>query len=410
SLVYPQVLAALRRGHDARWPDPALQSVENRSRELRRAVLGPVDAQARRYALVLAGDPTSFALWIDVKRLVPWDEWPLTRTGPVRVTLGYEGAVMVLQPGLAAAAQPAGLTQGFMFAKQLSAASQPFELRLSQATGPAEWPWGRLTAWTVFSGLATAAMAAWLRGRRERRRAEELLRVGQVARLNTMGELAGGIAHELNQPLAAVLASAQGAQRLLDDDPPALDTARQAMQRAAAQARRAADVVARLRRLVEKPNVARLRHPLSLEIALRDALDLFEPELRRLRIEVIVQGATPLVLADPVALEQIVHNLLGNAVQAMANVSIGHGRLTLHLHLEDGQGVLVVRDSGPGIEPEALVHVFEPFYTTRSGGLGLGLSLSETLTHAMEGTLTVRNATPRGTEFRLALPLAGKTA
>ena len=90
-----------------------------------------------------------------------------------------------------------------------------------------------------------------------RRRAEELLRLGQVARLNTLGELAAGMAHELNQPLTAVLANTQAARRLLDDDPPELATARDAMAQAAEQARRAADVVGRLRRAVERPDLAR---------------------------------------------------------------------------------------------------------------------------------------------------------
>src|SRR5262245_21957174 len=83
---------------------------------------------------------------------------------------------------------------------------------------PAEWPWGWITAWALFAAALLFALAAWQRNSRERRRAQALLRVGQVARLNTLGELAGGIAHELNQPLTAVLASAQAARRLLDDD------------------------------------------------------------------------------------------------------------------------------------------------------------------------------------------------
>jgi signal transduction histidine kinase len=403
--LYPQVLAALRRDDGNSWPDPALQAAEDRSREAHRAALGPIDTATGQYTLVLAGEPSSFALRIDVQRMMAFEQWPLARTGPIRATLEYTGNTIVLEPGKPVEAQPAGLTAGFVFVKPLAAASQPFELRLSRATGPAEWPWAWLLTWTVFASFALAALAAWLRGRRERRRAEELLRVGQVARLNTLGELAGGIAHELNQPLAAVLASTQAAQRLLDDDPPALNTARQAMSQAATQGRRAADVVARLRRLVETPNPAHARRPVHLDAALRNVLDLLGPETRRRGIDTAVQGQEPVVLADPVALEQIVHNLLGNAMQALEEVPAGERRLVLHIQEENGQGVLTVRDNGPGIAPEALQHVFEPFYTTRRGGLGLGLSLCETLAHAMNGTLTARNAEPRGAEFRLTLPM-----
>ena len=120
----------------------------------------------------------------------------------------HAGQILVVQPGEPEASRPAGLTPGFVFAKTLAAAGQPFELQVQRATGPAGWPWPWLASWTLGASLVLAFVAAWQRGRRERRRAEELLRVGQVARLNALGELAGGMAHELNQPVAAVLASA----------------------------------------------------------------------------------------------------------------------------------------------------------------------------------------------------------
>ena len=405
--VYPQVLAVLRRDRGESWPDPALQDAEDRSRAARTAAPGPIDAEGTGYPLVLAGEPSSFALRIDLQRMVPWDEWPLARDGPVRVALAHGGRTVILQPGQPVEAQPAGLTAGFVFAKPLTAPSQPFELQLHRATGPAQWPWRWLAAWAGFAALALAALAAWRRARTERHRAQEMLRVGQVARLNTMGELAAGMAHELNQPLAAVLANAQAAGRLLDDDPPELDIARHAIGQAAAQARRAADVVARLRRSVEAPDASRERRAVRLEAAVRNVLDLIEPETRRRGIQTTTQGHSPAVLADPVALEQIVHNLLGNAIQAMDEVPADQRRIQLQVGTDRGMGVLTVRDSGPGIAAEALAHLFEPFYTTRPAGLGLGLSLSESLAQAMQGTLVARNVEPRGAEFRLALPLAG---
>ena len=408
--VYPQVIAALSRDEGDHWRDAALQEAEQRSRAAHHAVLGGIDAAAGQYTLVLAGEPASFALRIDVQRLVASDAWPLARSGPVRVTLNYADHVFVLQRGERTAAQPLGLTEGFAFAKPLSAASQPFELHLSRATGPVEWPWNWLLAWAAFSALAMAALASSQHARRARRRAEELLRVGRIARLNTLGELAGGIAHELNQPLTAILAGTQAARRLLDDEPPALATAQQAISQAATQARRAADVVARLRRLVESPDAAQARQPVQLAAALRNVLNLLDPELRQRGIVATVLGAASAVSADPAALEQIMHNLVGNAVQALDEVATEKRKLVLHLQQEHEQGVLTVHDSGPGIAAEALDHVFEPFYTTRRGGLGLGLSLCETLAQAMQGTLTARNADTGGAEFRLALPLAKTNA
>jgi signal transduction histidine kinase len=403
--LHPQVLAVLRRDGAAEWPDAALAAAEARSRTTRGAVLAGVDP-AGRYDLVLAAEPASFALRIDLPRLVPWDTWPIARDGPVAVELVRGDARFVLVPGTARADAPAGLTPGFTFAEPLDSASQPFELRLRAATGPAQWPWASIVAWSAASAVALAALAAWRGVRAERERAEGLLRIGRVARLNAMGELAAGVAHELNQPLAAALAQAQAARRLLDDDPPQLATAREAMSAAAVQARRAADVVARMRRLVEAPEASGARRAVALAPLVRDALGLLEPQLRRHAVRTELAGADAIVLADPVALEQIVHNLLANALQALQDVPVDERRLVLETGADGARGTLVVRDSGPGIAPDAIDRVFEPFWTTRPGGLGLGLGLSASLAEAMGGTLTVRAAAPRGAAFRVALPLA----
>jgi signal transduction histidine kinase len=408
--VYPQVLAALRRDRGGRWAEPGLQAAEDASRAARRPALGPLDAARGHYYLVLAAEPASFALRLDVAQMVPWDEWPLPRNGPVRATLHHGADTIELQAGQPLEAQPAGLTEGFVFAKTLAADSQPFELRFTLAAGPVQWPWLWLSTWAAACALAFAATAAWRRGLRERRRAEELLRIGRVARLNTLGELAGGIAHELNQPLAAVLASTRAAQRLLDDAPPEIGTAREAMTQAATQARRAADVVARLRRLVETPDRAQPRQALRLEDTVRSVLDTLEPDLRRRGVETSLQCAAPAVLADPVALEQIVHNLVGNALQALDEVPAGERRLHIGCTTDAGRVTLSVRDSGAGMSTDVRDRAFEPFFTTRRGGLGLGLSLCETLAQAMQGTLSAHPAAPRGAEFRLALPLAESPA
>src|SRR5688572_15572201 len=157
-----------------------------------------------------------------------------------------------------------------------------------------------------------------LRQRSRRQRAEELLRLGQVARLNTLGELAAGMAHELNQPLTAVLASTQAAGRVLAEDPPDLPTARYAMQQAVEQGRRAAEVVARLRRTVERPALDQPMQAVELQDAVRSALYLLEPEFARRQVRPQLQADSQpvLVRAEPVAVGQIIHNLLMKQLQA----------------------------------------------------------------------------------------------
>jgi C4-dicarboxylate-specific signal transduction histidine kinase len=264
-----------------------------------------------------------------------------------------------------------------------------------------------MTAWTLLVAALLSGWSAWQRQRSARRRAEALLRLGQVARLNTLGELAAGMAHELNQPLTAILANTQAAKRLLQDDPDELPTALEAMDQAVAQARRAAEVLARLRRSVEQPNAAQPGQVVDLAQAVRNALDLLAPECKRRGVSVTVQAARPAqVLTERVALEQIVHNLLTNALQALDLVPATERQLTVHIELASGMGVLRVVDTGPGIAPDTLPHVFEPFFTTREGGLGLGLSLCETLATGMGGQLTAQANAPRGAVFTLSLPLA----
>jgi C4-dicarboxylate-specific signal transduction histidine kinase len=113
-----------------------------------------------------------------------------------------------------------------------------------------------------------------------------------------------------------------------------------------------------------------------------------------------------MVRAEPVALEQVIHNLLLNALQALEQVPAGERALTLTVSRQGERGVLDVADTGPGIPPEAMPRIFEPFFTTRREGLGLGLSLSENLVQGMGGALTVHANEPRGALLRLALPLA----
>ena len=419
--LLPAVLQVLRRDEGQAWADPALAAAEAQSRALpaaqRHAVLGPVDAALRQYTVVLAGSPTSYALRVDARRLVPAEGWPLATNGPVRVLLAASTQgqpTLVLHAGAPGAQQPSGLTPGYTFSKVLATPSQPFEVQLQRATGPAQWPWAWLLVWAAACAAGTATALVVLRARQAQRRSAELVRLAQVARLNTLGELAAGMAHELNQPLAAVLASSQAALRLLrqadgpGDDGPDLPAARQALGLAALQARRAADVVARLRRLVQDPTRSMALQPVDLQALLTQLLHLLAPELQRQGIHAQVLGKAPAVWADPVALEQVVHNLLGNAMQALQGTHKPAISLLLRAH-GDLQAQLLVRDNGPGITPENHGRVFEPFFSTHAGGLGLGLPLCESLAQAMGGDLVLLPATPGaglGAAFQLNLRVA----
>ena len=167
-------------------------------------------------------------------------------------------------------------------------------------------------------------------------------------------------------------------------------------------------MVARLRRGIERPAASAALQPVLLAQAVRNAFYLLEPEFARHQVAPQLDtGAQEVaVQAEPVALEQIIHNLLTNALQALEQVPVGERRLSVRVQQDADQGALTVGDSGPGIPPEVLPRIFEPFFTTREHGLGLGLSLCESLAAGMGGQLAVQPRSPRGAAFTLRLPLA----
>jgi len=402
--VYPQIIDVQRRARNDRWPDQTLQWAETVSRERRHAVIARFDAESARYTLLRAADPESYAIQIDMQAMVPWNEWPMARDASgVNVTLELEGRHLVLQAGR--------LGDGgwrYVFRKRLAAESQPFDMVAMRHVTWGELPWMAISLWLAVAALVLLAVRALRRQRVARQRAEELLRLGQVGRLNALGEMAAGMAHELNQPLTAVLASTQAARRLLVEEPPDIATAREAIEQAAEQARRASDVVGSLRRAAERPDLAARAQAVTLQQAVQNALYLLEPECRRVNVSPSVDSPNrPVkVLAEPVALEQIIHNLINNALQALEQVPEKERSLTLSMTEAADAVMLTVRDSGPGIPPDALPRVFEPFFSLRRGGLGLGLSLCESLATAMGGTLSAANQPARGAMFTLKLPRA----
>ena len=411
SSVYPSILRVQRRAGDEPWPDEkhaaALARAEASSRTQRRAEVAAVDLAQGRYQLVIGATPVSYSLEIDLAGSVPWRDWPMNpQQSPVRVSLQRGGQQFVLQQGHAAPADTGGWRFGLT--KPLASPSQPFDLVAERRVGWAELPWRGIAGWAVAVALLLAGLWTAQRQRIARRRAEELLRLGQVARLNALGELSAGLAHELNQPLTAVLANAQAARRLLDDDPPELASARDAMGQAVEQARRAAGVVGRLRRVIERPEAGGDVKSLVLQEVVRSAMHLLAPEFaqRGVAAQFDATAQAPVrVQAEVVALEQIVHNLLMNALQALDLVPVSERRLAVSVGRNGQEGVLTVTDNGRGISPEAMPRLFEPFFSTREGGLGLGLSLSETLASGMGGSLSAANAAPRGARFTLLLPL-----
>jgi PAS domain S-box-containing protein len=246
----------------------------------------------------------------------------------------------------------------------------------------------------------------------DRRRAEleadshrrELAHLGRVA---TLGELTGALAHELSQPLTAVLNNAEAARRLVDRDPPDLEQIRAALDDIIRNDRRAGTVIDRLRSLLRKGDT--VRQTIDVNDVVRETLDLAFGELlsRRVAVTRTLDDAVAPVLGDRVQLQQVVLNLVMNACDAMDGTPAADRRLVVSTANGEGYVRLAVTDRGRGIPDGQLEQVFEPFVTFRDRGLGLGLAISRSIVKAHGGSIRAENNADGGATFHCALPAVG---
>lgn len=244
----------------------------------------------------------------------------------------------------------------------------------------------------------------------ERLRTQEALRNAQAelaraSRLSTMGELAVSIAHEINQPLGAVLVNASAGLNFINHEPPDIAEVRQILHEVKADARRAADVIRSLQALARKsdPEPVRFR----LDELVHEVLALSRGELQRHQVQVRIRfdAASPLLLADRVQIQQLLLNLILNAVDAMSLVGDGARILTIVSETAaEGRVAVMIEDTGMGIPEHAQDKLFDAFYTTKIDGLGMGLAICRSIAEAHGGQLTTTAQSP-GATFRVDLPV-----
>src|SRR2546425_555611 len=252
-----------------------------------------------------------------------------------------------------------------------------------------------------------------LRARTERKRAEEALNqareeLARVTRVTAMGELAASIAHEINQPLAAIGADANACLHWLAADRPDLDSVREALTAIVKDGHRAGEVITRIRTLLARSSVA--HEPCDLSGVIQEVLPFVGPEIGRhgILLQTSLAPALPPVLGDRVQLQQVLLNLLLNAVEAVREVPPERRRLLVRStseQREDGPwAVVAVEDAGVGFGEAAAPRLFEAFYTTKPGGLGMGLSISRSIIDSHRGRLWATANPDHGATFHLALP------
>jgi PAS domain S-box-containing protein len=245
----------------------------------------------------------------------------------------------------------------------------------------------------------------------ERKRSEEALREAQaelarVARATTMGELTASIAHEVNQPLAAVVTNAGACLRWLAAETPDLDEARAAARDIARDANRASDVIARIRGLLKKGEPVTVE--LNVNDIIREIILLTQGEVLRRDASLVTELADglPAVSADRVQLQQLLLNLLLNALDAMSGVTDRPRVLRIRTSTDDPAAIRVaLRDSGVGLNPEQMERLFEAFYTTKPEGMGMGLSISRSIVEMHGGRLWATPNDGFGATFQFTLPI-----
>ncbi|MDO9440306.1 MAG: ATP-binding protein [Beijerinckiaceae bacterium] len=244
----------------------------------------------------------------------------------------------------------------------------------------------------------------------ERKRAELDLQKLQAdfahaARVSMLGELTASIAHEINQPLAAITTNGEAGLRWLNRDTPDIDEVQQLTSRIVADARRAADIIARIRTMASNRTPEQAAGALNPIVA--DAIALLRHEIDANHIELILDLASdlPRVMADRVQLQQVIVNLAINAVHAMVEQD-GARRLRLATLLDRDMLIVRLDDNGPGVSGDDLPHIFDSFFSTKSGGMGIGLAMCRSIVEAHGGSIDAENRPEGGARFAFTLPVA----
>jgi PAS domain S-box-containing protein len=257
----------------------------------------------------------------------------------------------------------------------------------------------------------------------DRKRAEEKLRASEqrlldaqmelarVTRVTTLGELTASIAHEVNQPLAAVVANAEACLRWLDRETPDLTAARRSVEWVINDSSRASEVIRRVRALANKVDIEKAA--LDINDVVREVITLVQRELfsHRVSVRMVLAPALPMIMGDRVQLQQVIINLVMNGVEAMQSVTDRPRELVIRSRQDETQQVLVsVTDCGVGISAENADRLFNAFFTTKSSGMGIGLSICRSIMEAHGGRLWATANVPHGATFQFTLPVNADTA
>lgn len=290
--------------------------------------------------------------------------------------------------------------------KDIASPSQPLNLLVTNNPDWRSLPWLVLLLVGVFWAVDIYFYNQYQMTKRQRNIANLRAHFSELARLNAMGEIAAGMVHELNQPLTAILSYSQTAQRLIKQQQ--AEKAQPLLDASVMQTKRISALLLAFREKLHSDEQA--LQPVNLRQVWERVTMLLGNEIERGKVSVInqVPESLPSLIASPLGIEQIFHNLLNNAIQAQQKTE--KAWVTIHASQTADSIILTVTDGGQGLSEQALEQVFMPFFTTRKDGLGLGMALTETLVQRLNGSIQAQNSATGGACFTLVFPLTQQEA
>ena len=241
--------------------------------------------------------------------------------------------------------------------------------------------------------------------------AEQRRELAHVNRVSTMGELAASLAHELKQPLTGILGNAQAGELLLEHTAPDTVQLKEVLADVISDTRRASEIIDQMRNFLRKRETP--RQPVEVNIIVEEVLRILRSEavIREIRLSTELEAKLPPVTGDRIQLQQVLINVIANAQQAMARANSSIRELIIRTTQGEGGRILItVDDSGPGFEPGTLDRIFQPFFTTRPDGIGMGLAICMSIIEAHCGRISVENRPQGGGRVRIELPAAGNSS
>lgn len=372
--------------------------LERRTR--REAVVALEESEGR---MSLAAEAAELSLWIwDFSRDHLWgtgSSWRPRSSTSAYAAIGFRQALDVVHPADREAFEQA-VRHAIASGEDLDV-----EYRVVRPAGDVRWVVSR--GRTSDQRLLGVTLDVTDRRLAELQVERDQAELRHMTRVSMLGQLSASIAHQMNQPLAAILSNAEAMGMMLGRTPPDVVELRAICDDIVAEDERASEVIRRLRALFRRDDL--LPMPVDLNELVGETLTLARAHLVEHHVTPVVTLASslPLVRADRIQLQQVLLNLILNAAEAMSDLEESDRALTIRTEFADGAARVSVTDRGPGIAPDDLANVFEPFWTSKPGGMGIGLAISQSIVAAHRGNLTVSNHDAGGATFSVTLPAPG---